>query len=277
MDDDAVDAARERRGRGARPTLRYEEVRCRWPAWMSAAGRGRLGSGARRRAVSRSLQGAELVGLEFETFFPDLPGATVGVRHVVIPWDYLLIRRKAPGSSTSRPAAAPRTTSSASEHVIGRHHADRPGQGNNTSIYGLFRLAFRRSQRGPGVGRARSLKELGLHVADRVIRDELYPHSVPVVLALQEATCSSASCTTGSSASRGCASSGRRNQKVEWEPPHNGNRMDDWLRNMGDWSISRKRYLGLPLPFYPCECGQLNVVGSRRSSRSARSARRPAP
>ena len=39
--------------------------------------------------------------------------------------------------------------------------------------------------------------------------------------------------------------------------------MDDWLRNMGDWNISRKRYFGLPLPFYPCECGVLNVIGSR--------------
>jgi isoleucyl-tRNA synthetase len=39
--------------------------------------------------------------------------------------------------------------------------------------------------------------------------------------------------------------------------------MDDWLRNMGDWNISRKRYFGLPLPFYPCECGELNVIGSR--------------
>jgi len=39
--------------------------------------------------------------------------------------------------------------------------------------------------------------------------------------------------------------------------------MDDWLRNMGDWNISRRRYFGLPLPFYPCECGKLNVIGSR--------------
>ena len=42
-----------------------------------------------------------------------------------------------------------------------------------------------------------------------------------------------------------------------------GKRMDDWLRNMGDWNISRRRYYGLPLPFYPCACGQLNVVGSK--------------
>jgi isoleucyl-tRNA synthetase len=32
---------------------------------------------------------------------------------------------------------------------------------------------------------------------------------------------------------------------------------------MGDWNISRRRYFGLPLPFYPCDCGRLNVIGSR--------------
>ena len=53
------------------------------------------------------------------------------------------------------------------------------------------------------------------------------------------------------------------NATVEWTPSFYSKRMDDWLRNMGDWNISRKRYFGLPLPFYPCECGELNVVGSR--------------
>ena len=53
------------------------------------------------------------------------------------------------------------------------------------------------------------------------------------------------------------------NQEVEWTPPQYAKRMDDWLRNMDDWNISRKRYFGLPLPLYPCECGELNVIGSR--------------
>jgi isoleucyl-tRNA synthetase len=53
------------------------------------------------------------------------------------------------------------------------------------------------------------------------------------------------------------------NDEVAWMPPQYKKRMDDWLRNMGDWNISRKRYFGLPLPFYPCECGELNVIGSR--------------
>jgi isoleucyl-tRNA synthetase len=53
------------------------------------------------------------------------------------------------------------------------------------------------------------------------------------------------------------------NATVEWTPDFYSKRMDDWLRNMDDWNISRKRYFGLPLPFYPCSCGHLTVVGSR--------------
>jgi isoleucyl-tRNA synthetase len=53
------------------------------------------------------------------------------------------------------------------------------------------------------------------------------------------------------------------NAAVEWTPAYMGKRMDDWLRNMGDWNISRRRYYGLPLPFYPCSCGHLNVIGSK--------------
>lgn len=50
---------------------------------------------------------------------------------------------------------------------------------------------------------------------------------------------------------------------VEFEPEFMKKRMLDWLVNMGDWSISRKRYYGIPLPFYKCpKCGKLTVVGS---------------
>jgi len=53
------------------------------------------------------------------------------------------------------------------------------------------------------------------------------------------------------------------NEKVAWTPDFYSKRMADWLRNMGDWNISRKRYFGLPLPIYPCDCGEVNVIGSR--------------
>lgn len=55
---------------------------------------------------------------------------------------------------------------------------------------------------------------------------------------------------------------------VKWEPEANGKRMLDWLNNMGDWNISRKRYYGMPLPFYVCEkCGKVHVIGSREELR----------
>lgn len=49
---------------------------------------------------------------------------------------------------------------------------------------------------------------------------------------------------------------------VEWVPEQYGKRMEDWLRNMGDWCISRKRYWGLPLPFYRAPSGAVTVIGS---------------
>ncbi|MGI8878493.1 MAG: isoleucine--tRNA ligase [Candidatus Limnocylindria bacterium] len=49
---------------------------------------------------------------------------------------------------------------------------------------------------------------------------------------------------------------------VSWIPRAAGRRMENWLTNMGDWNISRKRYWGLPLPFYDCANGHFFVLGS---------------
>ena len=53
------------------------------------------------------------------------------------------------------------------------------------------------------------------------------------------------------------------NATIEWVPAYFEKRMEDWLRNMGDWNISRRRYYGLPLPIYPCACGHTTVIGSK--------------
>ena len=54
------------------------------------------------------------------------------------------------------------------------------------------------------------------------------------------------------------------NDTIEWTPAYMGKRMADWLRNMGDWNISRRRYFGLPLPIWTCAaCGLEHVIGSK--------------
>jgi len=53
---------------------------------------------------------------------------------------------------------------------------------------------------------------------------------------------------------------------VDWIPDSSGKRMEDWLKNMGNWAISRKRFYGLPLPIYVCnECNEVTVAASREN------------
>ena len=51
-------------------------------------------------------------------------------------------------------------------------------------------------------------------------------------------------------------------RKVTWVPAFGRERELDWLRNMDDWMISKKRYWGLALPIYKCDCGHFEVMGS---------------
>ncbi len=53
-------------------------------------------------------------------------------------------------------------------------------------------------------------------------------------------------------------------KKVErWIPEWGLERELDWLRNMADWCISKKRYWGLALPIWECKCGNFSVIGSK--------------
>jgi isoleucyl-tRNA synthetase len=55
---------------------------------------------------------------------------------------------------------------------------------------------------------------------------------------------------------------------IRWIPEFGYDRELDWLRNMHDWMISKKRYWGLALPIYDCgECGTVEVIGGREELR----------
>lgn len=51
---------------------------------------------------------------------------------------------------------------------------------------------------------------------------------------------------------------------INWLPDWGLERELDWLRNMHDWLISKKRYWGLSLPIWECKkCGVFEVIGSK--------------
>jgi len=51
--------------------------------------------------------------------------------------------------------------------------------------------------------------------------------------------------------------------EIKWIPEFGLQRELDWLKNMGDWMISKKRFWGLALPIWVCsQCQSFDVIGS---------------
>jgi len=53
-------------------------------------------------------------------------------------------------------------------------------------------------------------------------------------------------------------------KKIRWIPEYGLTHELDWLKNMHDWMISKKRYWGLALPIFECpSCKHVMVIGSK--------------
>jgi isoleucyl-tRNA synthetase len=198
-------------------------------------------------------RGEELVGWEYLGPFDDLP-AQAGIKHVVIPWDEVAL-----DEGTGVVHIAPGC--GAEDFELSRVHdlpvvAPIDESGRMLSGFGDLAGLTTGEVEQPVI---ESLRQRGLLLEAGRIRHR-YPIcwrcKTPLVFRVVEDWFISAEDVREPMLAA--------NATVEWTPPQYGKRMDDWLRNMGDWNISRKRYFGLPLPFYECECGQRNVIGSRR-------------
>ena len=51
---------------------------------------------------------------------------------------------------------------------------------------------------------------------------------------------------------------------INWIPPWGREREHEWLDNMGDWMISKKRFWGLALPIWTFEDGSFFIIGSKK-------------
>lgn len=52
-------------------------------------------------------------------------------------------------------------------------------------------------------------------------------------------------------------------KQIRWIPQWGMEQELNWLDNMSDWMISKKRFWGLALPIFECECGWYDVIGSK--------------
>jgi len=54
-----------------------------------------------------------------------------------------------------------------------------------------------------------------------------------------------------------------KNKEINWYPSHiKEGRFGKWLEGAKDWSLSRFKFWGTPLPIWKCECGEEKIIGS---------------
>jgi isoleucyl-tRNA synthetase len=243
------------------PALTYQLVEGRdgrrW--WVSAGSRERV---ARDATVLGEAAGADLVGLTYAGPYDELPVAA-GVEHRVIEWlevsdaEGTGIVHIAPGCG-QEDFALSKVHDLAVLDPIDEFGIFREGYGWQTGRYAGV-------AEDPALDLARDvvadLDRKGLLVAK-----ESYAHSYPhcwrcgtqLIFRLVDEW------FIAMDPLREPVSDATRS--VTWLPDGIGleERELDWLRNMGDWMISKKRYYGLALPIWECtECDGWEVIGSK--------------
>lgn len=235
------------------PELDYALVRCEGYNRPLVLAKAAIKLVDGEKQVLRLLKGSELVGLEYETFFPHLP-VQMDLHHTVIPWDDVDanegcgIVHIAPGCG-------------AEDYDLGKSFSlgeicpiDESGMffGNYDFLSGLSA-----TQAAPIVFDC-------LQKQGKLYKTHAYTHSYPVCWRCKTEVLFRLVSEWYIRTDDIRPKLIHAVDTVKWEPSFMGKRMIDWLQNMGDWNISRKRFYGLPLPFYPCEtCGKLTVTGSK--------------
>ena len=243
------------------PGLTYQLVEGRdgrrW--WVSAGSKPRVAGDA---SIVREAPGSELVDLTYAGPFDELP-AVAGVVHRVIPWDEVSdvegtgIVHIAPGCGQEDFALSKAFDLPVIDPI------DQFGVFGTGFGWQSGRYAGATADPEEDIARAvvADLEAKGLLVAK-----ESYAHSYPhcwrcqtqlIFRLVDEWFIATDPLRESISAST---------RSARWLPEGIGlmERELDWLRNMGDWMISKKRYYGLALPIWECtDCDGWEVIGSK--------------
>jgi isoleucyl-tRNA synthetase len=231
--------------------------------WLSHGSQPRVAPGA---TVRRQATGAELVGLTYRGPFDELPAAT-GVEHRVIPWDEVSddegtgVVHVAPGSGQEDFALSKRFDLAVIDPI------DEFGRFRDGFGWQSGRYAGADDPSGADLARevADDLEGKGLLVAR-----EQYRHSYPVCWRCGTQVVFRLVDEWFIAMDPLRAELSGSTRRAKWLPAGIGleERELDWLRNMSDWMISKKRYYGLALPIWTCsECDAWEVIDSHDALR----------
>jgi isoleucyl-tRNA synthetase len=228
----------------------------RW--WLSHGSLPRIAPDA---LVVRQAKGAELVDLRYAGPFDELPAAA-GVEHRVVPWDEVSdeegtgIVHIAPGCGQEDFALSKQFGLAVIDPIdeFGRFKA---GFGWQTGRYAG-------ADDPDGADLAREVAD-DLAAKGLLVRREQYRHSYPVCWRCGTQAVFRLVDEWFIAMDPLRAELSQATRSATWLPEGIGleERELDWLRNMADWMISKKRYYGLALPIWACtECDAWEVIGS---------------
>ncbi|MGI9144979.1 MAG: isoleucine--tRNA ligase [Chloroflexota bacterium] len=203
--------------------------------------------------VVQHLRGADMVGWRYSGPFDELPAAQ-GIEHRVIPWTEV-----SPDEGTGIVHIAPGCGEE--DFALGKDFglpAIAPLDENGIYVEGFGWLS------GRPVGEVAPLIIDSLREKGALFRAQQYRHSYPhcwrcgteLVFRLVDEWYISVDELREMMM--------KVTSQIRWIPEFGLERELDWLRNMHDWMISKKRYWGLALPIWYCEdCKRVEVVGGR--------------
>jgi len=225
--------------------------------WLAKSALSRLSVQRSAFSVLEERAGAELVGWRYSGPFDEL-AAQAGVEHRVVPWSEV---SEAEGTGVVHIAPG----AGKEDFALGREHGLRvlaPLDDDGVYVGGYGWLTGRKA------GEVAEEVAADLERKGLLFARERYTHRYPVcwrcgtelVFRLVDEWLISMDQLRHQMMVAARAAT--------WIPTFGLERELDWLRNMDDWMISKKRYWGLALPIYPCAaCGHVTVVGSKEELR----------